>query len=528
MTTTADIVVAGAGHNSLITAAYLARSGREVLVLEEQDVVGGGAVTQELLLPGYHLDSCSTGHTLLLGNPLLADDELGLYAEQGLTYVDPDPVAHVVFPDGESFTMWLDVERTVAEIARFSTRDADAYRQMLDEWAEVRTTIRSGLYTPVGVGPSVDDTLRQTPMGRVWQRRRALSAWQVIQREFESRHVQAFVCWQAFQTLVGLDSPGSGVLAYSVMAGRQARSWSIPKGGSGTLTQALLRVIEAAGGTALTGRRVCGLIVEGGRCVGVRTEDGEEFRARDAVVSTIHVRHLLDMAPHEAWGEDFVYGVETFDVGIPAYVVYLATTAVPAFTTDAGTRSAVSAGWAGWPEDILDATAHIRRGEADPDFPWVLVATPSLVDGTRAPAGHHTVKVISPQSHVPPSDAGTWDDAKPAFTGRLLERLRELAPNMTPDVVLAQLTRSPTDIEATNAHMINGTFHGGDRAMPFSGPQRPAPGWAQHRMPIPGLYQTGGTTHPGGSITGAPGRNAAQVLLADLGTSIEEVVARGR
>lgn len=213
-----------------------------------------------------------------------------------------------------------------------------------------RTTIRSGLYTPVGVGPSVDDTLRQTPMGRVWQRRRALSAWQVIQREFESRHVEAFVCWQAFQTLVG----------------------------------------------------------------------------------------------------------------IPAYVVYLATTAVPAFTTDAGTRSAVSAGWVGWPEDILDATAHIRRGEADPDFRWVLVATPSLVDGTRGPAGHHTVKVISPQSHVPPAD-----------------------------------------------------------------PQRPAPGWAQHRMPIPGLYQAA-RTHPGGSITGAPGRNAAQVLLADLGTSIEEVVARGR
>jgi phytoene dehydrogenase-like protein len=333
------------------------------------------------------------------------------------------------------------------------------------------------------------------------------------------------VCWQAFQTLVGLDAPGSGVLAYSIMAGRQARSWAIPRGGSGRLTEALLRVIESAGGTALVNRRVSELVIKDGRCIGVRTADGEQHLAREAVVSTIHVRHLLAMAPRDQWGEDFVYGVETFDVGIPAYVAYLATTAVPEFTTASDTQSAVSAGWVGWPEDIIDATIRIRRGEAIRDFPWVLVATPSLVDDSRAPASHHTVKILCPQSHLPPKGAATWDDAKPEFTGRLLERLRELAPNMAPDTIIAELTRSPTDIEAANAHMINGTFHGGDRALPFAGALRPAPGWAQHRMPIPGLYQTGGTTHPGGSITGAPGRNAAQVILADLGTSIDAVVA---
>ncbi|HSJ43972.1 MAG TPA: NAD(P)/FAD-dependent oxidoreductase [Euzebyales bacterium] len=527
MSTTADVVVAGAGHNSLIAAAYLARSGREVLILEEQDVLGGGAVTEELLGPGYLIDSCSTGHTLIQGNPLLADDELGLRSEQGLTYVDPDPVAHVVFPDGESFTMWLDVERTVAGFARFCPADAEAYRRMQREWAEVRGVFRSNLFTPVGTGPSVDDTLRATPSGRVWLRRKALSAWQVISHEFTDPHVQAFVCWQASQTLVALDAPGSGVLAYSIMAGRQARSWSIPRGGSGQLTDALVRVIEAAGGTALTGRRVTELIVDAGRCVGVRTGDGEEFRAREAVLSTIHVRHLLDMAPRELWGEDFVYGVETLDVGLPAYVVYLGTTAAPAFTTTDGTGSAVSAGWAGWPEDVIDATTRIRRGHADPDFPWALVATPSLVDDRRAPAGHHTVKILHPQSHLPPKGE-TWDEAKPRFTAGLLDRLRAIAPNMTADVITAELARSPDDIAAANAHMIDGTFHGGDRATPFADALRPAPGWAQHRMPIPGLYQTGGTTHPGGSITGAPGRNAAQVMLRDLGTSIGEVIAAGR
>ena len=127
-TPSADVIVAGAGHNSLITAAYLTRAGHRCLVLDGRPVPGGGVASEELLLPGYRLDSCSTGHTLIQTNPVLADDELGLIAEHGLTYIEPDPVAHVVFPDGESITMWLDLERTCEEIARFDPEDAGSYR----------------------------------------------------------------------------------------------------------------------------------------------------------------------------------------------------------------------------------------------------------------------------------------------------------------------------------------------------------------------------------------------------------------
>src|SRR5262249_38943600 len=112
---------------------------------------------------------------------------------------------------------------------------------------------------------------------------------------------------------------------------------------------------------------------------------------------------------------------------------------------------------------------------------------------------------------------GGWDGVKEAHAHRLLEQLRRHAPNLTGDTILASLIKSPADIEQFNPHMINGAFHGGNRGPAFSGALRPVPGWAGHRMPIPGLYQTGGSTHPGGSITGAPGRNAAMVLLADLG-----------
>src|ERR1700759_3641580 len=127
----ADVVVAGAGHNSLIAACYLAKAGYRCLVLDARDVPGAGSATEEPLLPGYKIDTCATGHTLIRVNPLLTRDELGLIENYGLRYIDPDPVAHVAFPDGEQLTMWLDKERTVAEIARFSAGDAQAYRLLV-------------------------------------------------------------------------------------------------------------------------------------------------------------------------------------------------------------------------------------------------------------------------------------------------------------------------------------------------------------------------------------------------------------
>ena len=525
MTITADVVVAGAGHNSLICAAYLAKAGREVVVLDARSVPGGGATTEELLGPGYLIDSCSTGHTLIQGNPLLARDELGLFADEGLEYLEPDPVAHVAFPDGESFTHWLDVERTVEEVARFSKRDATAYRRLLADYEQVKDCFNRNRFTPPGMGPSLEQMLLEKPDGRIWLRRNALSAYDVIRHEFESRHVQAYLLWQAWQTMVSIDQPGSGQLAYSIVYGRQQRSWTLPRGGSGRLTDALVRVLERHGATILCDRTVTRLIVEGGRCTGVETADGERFEAREAVVSTIHVKHLIDMAEPDRWDDAFRYGVETFDVGIPCFVTYLGTTEPPVFPTDRGPRSAVSAGTVGWPEDIVQSARDVRDGRPPRALSWLLAGTPTLADPSRAPAGHHTVKIIVPQVYRLPGSLGDWVTYKEAYAREVLEHLRRFAPNLTDDVILASLVRSPADIEAANPHMIEGTFHGGDRSLPFSGALRPAPGWAQHRMPIPGLYQTGGTTHPGGSITGGPGRNAAGVVLADLGTSLEAVLA---
>jgi phytoene dehydrogenase-like protein len=283
-------------------------------------------------------------------------------------------------------------------------------------------------------------------------------------------------------------------------------------------------MIESGGGRVLCDRKVNSLIIQGARCVGVECTDGERYLARKAVVSTIHVKHLIDMAPAECWPPEFHYGVKTYDVGIPMHGVYLLTTAPPVFETADGTCCAVSAGYAGWPEDMLEHFWRIRNGQWATQTGWLLIATPTLADPGRAPAGQHTIKILSPQAYQPPAGVSA-EEARDRYADHQLAFVQRLAPSLRAETILARMNKGPHDYERQNPHMIQGAFHGGDRGLAQSGPNRPVPGWAQHRMPIAGLYQTGGTTHPGGSITGIPGRNAARVLLADLGRDPDQVLA---
>lgn len=515
-----DIVIAGAGHNSLITAAYAGMAGYSCLVLEARSLVGGNTMTEELTLPGFLHDTCSTTHSIFLQSPLWRDQELPL-AEYGLEYIHTDPATHVVFPDGTSLTQWMDIERTCQEIARFSRRDADTYRRMLAEWQSVSPLFNHIRYTPVGWSKPLAEELAGHPQGGIWLRRQALSAWEIIDEAFEDWHVKSWMLWFAEGTLQPGERPGTGTLAYSFVAGRQKNGWAIPKGGSGSLPRALCRIIETHGGTILTGQTVSRLILEHGRCIGVETESGDQFRARHAVVSSLHVRHLVEMAPPEVWGESFLYGVQTYRPGRAMFVTHYAITQPPAFAlAEGGIVSAVGAGVAQTSERQLGISQQFLHGTVDRDQPVLLVLTPSLADPSRCPAGEHILKVISVHPYDLQKGPEHWDHIKAEVAAHNLAELRRYAPNLTDETILATEIRSPLDLERTNRHNWHGSCHGGDLNPAQSEALRPVPGYAQHRMPIPGLYQTGSTTHPGGSVTGGPGRNAAMVLLKDLGRDL--------
>ena len=524
MADTFDIVVAGAGHNSLVAAAYLARAGLRCGVLEAADDIGGDTGSAELTLPGFRHDTCSTAHNLIQASPILAQDELGLVAN-GLEYLHPDPVVHLPFPDGTWLTMWRDEERTCAEFAKFSRRDAQAYRAMLAEYRQIAPDLGRLRYTPVGYGESSATVLGRQPGGSRWPRRDAMSAWEVIRSEFEDDHTRAFMLWMSFMTMQPPDRRGTGLLAYSLAYGRQQHSWTLPRGGSAELPRALARVIESHGGVIVTGARVSSLILDGQRCAGVRTESGERYLASQAVLSTIHIKHLVEMAPARAWGEDFLTGVAGWQAGMSMFVSHYATTRGPAFAVDGGVIEPVASGTPESVERMLRLGRDFSAGQIATDDPVLLVLCPTAADPTRAPDGGHTLKVVGFQPYELPGGPERWDELKEQVSAANLAQLRRYAPGLTDDAILGSSVRSPLDLERMNEHNWHGSCHGGDAGPAQSGELRPVAGWASHRMPIEGLYQTGATTYPGGSVSGAPGRNAATVMLADFGSSLAAAVA---
>jgi len=523
MADTFDIVVAGAGHNSLVAAAYLAMAGFKCLILEGRPLIGGDTMTEELTLPGFKHDSCSSAHVLIQNSPTLRNDELKL-GDYGLEYILPDPVVHIPFPDGTWITQWKDLEHTCDEFAKFSRKDAEAYRRMIADYDAIKHIFNEASYMPIGFGKALNDRLAEHPDGKLWQRRVAQSAWDIIRDNFEDDHTRAFMLWMAFMTVVPPDQAMSGRLAYSLVNGRQNWSWTVPKGGSGSLPQALGRFIEAHGGTILTDKWIKALILESGKCVGVECADGSQYRAARAVLSTVHIKHLVDMAPAEAWSNDFVQGVESWQGGPTLFVTYYATTEPPKYAVDGGHIAPVASGTLVSSARALRIGYDYNRQAINLEDPPLLVVCSTVADPSRAPEGKHTLKVIGFQPYDLPEGAEHWDDIKDEVSAANLAYLRRFAPNLTDDKILATLVKSPLDLERMNPHNWHGTCHGGAQIPSQAANLRPVPGWAQHRMPIPGLYQTGATTHPGGSVSAGPGRNAAMVMLKDFGLSLEEVI----
>ena len=293
------------------------------------------------------------------------------------------------------------------------------------------------------------------------------------------------------------------------------------------MTQALARLIEAHGGVILTNKTITELIVENGKCSGVECSDGTTYRAQKAVLSTIHIKHLVEMAPKEAFGEDFLAGVDTWKAGITLFATHYATTEPPKFPIAGGTMTSVASGTMATAERGLRVSYDFAMRNVNVEDPPLLIVCSTVADPSRAPAGMHTIKVIGNQPYELKEGPEHWDTIKNEVSDANLKYLRRFAPNLTDDKILARIVESPLDLERMNAHNWHGTCHGGAQNAAQSGGLRPMAGWAQHRMPIAGLYQTGATTYPGASVSGGPGRNAAAVMLKDFGTSIEEVV-KGR
>ncbi|MGY1616533.1 phytoene desaturase family protein [Geodermatophilus sp. SYSU D00691] len=500
----ADVVVVGAGHNGLVAAGYLAAAGLEVVVLEAGPAPGGDTITEELTLPGFAHDSCSSAHVLIQSNPLIRDDELGLQARHGLRYLATDPAVVLPQPDGDLLVMHRDLEATAEELARWSAADARAFRQLIGEWtgglAAVHGRWSSGL--DLGDGPAAD----------AYRALRRRSAWDVVHERFAHPVVRSFVLWLAMATIQDPRRPGTGFLPSSLTAGRLAFGWSTPVGGSGALPGALVRQIEAHGGRVVCSAPVAQVEAAGDRVTGVRLADGTRVAARRAVVSSAHLARLADMLVGAQVPDDLLEARKTWRPGLSVFAVHAALRGDLAFRSPAGPVPGVAAGL-GSADGVVRQLDAFARGEADASDPWLLVVNQSVVDRSRVAGDGGTFKILTVAPYAR-RDGRSWADTKDAHAAALVALVAERADGLGPDDVLALRAESPVDVAAHNVHNLGGSCHGGEFELPDGGV---VPGWPTYRTGLPGLYLTGATTHPGGSVSGRPGRNAARAVLTDLG-----------
>jgi phytoene dehydrogenase-like protein len=500
----ADVVVVGAGHNGLTAAGYLAAAGLEVLVLEAGPEPGGNTRTEELTLPGFAHDSCSSAHVLVQANPLLRDDELGLLATYGLRYVHTDPAVVLPQPGGDALVMHRDLEATVEELARRSPSDAESFRTMMLEWS-------GGLSAVHGRWSSALDLGDGEAAARYLALRRR-SAWDVVHERFTDPAVRSFVLWLAMATIQDPRRPGTGVLPSSLTSGRLTYGWSTPVGGSAALPDALVRQITAHGGRVVCSAPVTAIEVAGSRAAAVRTADGDRVEARRAVLSSGHLAVLGDLLDGVPVPDDLARARSSWQPGLSVFAVHAALAGDLAYPTAAGPVRSVAGGLGG-AEGVVAQVDAFWRGEADARDPWLLVVDQTVVDPGRAPEGRATFKIltIAPYERA---DGRSWSETKDGYAAQLLDLVRARVDGLAEADVLALHVESPVDVAAHNPHNLGGSCHGGEFVTDDGSV---IPGWPTYRTSVPGLFVTGATTHPGGSVSGRPGRNAARALLTDLG-----------
>lgn len=516
-----DAVVAGGGHNALVTAAYLAKAGLSVVVLESRDIIGGNTTTEELTIPGFRHDSCSSAHVLIQNSPLFKRNELHL-DRYGLSYTKPDLVVSMPFSDEHNITMHKDEEKTAKEFSRYSEKDAKEYRKLLNEWKEVAPVYAEERLNPPRRESSVLSMYESLPNGGEWLRIRMKSSKEVIEDRFEEPHIRAFLCWMAFQTVQPVTRKNTGFLAFSLVAGRQTHSWTLPVGGSIQLPLALQKFIEERGGKIVLSAHVTKILIENGKAVGFATKDGRRFYGKKACVSSVHVKHLSEMLDRKLIPDEFERSMKSWRAGVTLFVTHYALSEAPKYIAEGG--KFVVSGTGGVAESIEDLTRAclmIEQGEIAYDKPPLLLVCSTVSDPTRAPPGKHTYKVISFVPGEP--KRGSWDDIKEDYSRNIEDYLGKITRNFGKSIILSKLVESPLDLSRRNPANWGGSCHGGDMASDQNGVFRPSPSWSGYRLFVPNLYQTGSCTHPGGSVSAGPGRNAAKVILQDLGYDFEKI-----
>ena len=517
-----DVIVIGGGHNGLTAAAYLARAGRKVLVLERRHVLGGAAVTEEVF-PGFKFSVCSYVVSLLRPE-IIRELDLPRHGFELL----PLDGTFTPMPDGNYLWRMNDHAKTRREIARHSRLDAEAYdeygKAMIEQGRFVKPIL--GMTPPDPASPGLGGARE---LFGILKRFRALSyedrynqiqlltmsAVDFLDQWFETDVLKATMSASGIiGTFLGVRSPGTAyVLLHHYMGEIDGafRAWGLARGGTGTVSLAIAAAAREAGAEIRTEAPVNAILVRNGRAAGVALESGEEIRA-GAIASSVDPRlTFFRMVGERELPAEFVEDVRRYKFRGSSGKVNLALDALPDFTCLPGEgahlRGAIS---------ISPSVDYMERAYDDAKYgrfsrqPYVDVVIPSLTDPSVAPPGKHVMSCFVQYAPYHLKE-GTWDEQREAFGDAVVDAIARFAPNLK-SIIRHRQVLTPLDLEREWG-LTEGNIFQGELSLEQLFFLRPAPGWARYRTPIRDLWMCGSGAHPGGGIMGAPGRNAAMAML---------------
>jgi phytoene dehydrogenase-like protein len=524
MPTPYDAIVIGGGHNGLVAAAYLARAGRRVLVLERRERVGGAAMSEEVF-PGFTFSVFSYVVSLLRPE-IIRDLDL---PRHGLHIL---PLESTLTPlaNGDYLAQWSDHDQNRRELARHSPRDAEAYDEfglLMHQMARaVKPILGMAPPDPASLAPRdllglkrLGSHLRSLGSGQFHALHKLLtmSSADYLDEWFETEALKATKSASGIiGTLLGPRSPGTAyVLLHHYMGEIDGvfRAWGFAKGGNGSVSAAIASAARSLGAEIRTQAPVARVLVENGRAAGVALDSGEEIRAGVVVSNADPRRTFLELVGEKALPADFVAAIRRFKFRGASGKVNLALGELPNFTCLPGAgphlRGAIS---------ISPSVDYLERAYDEAKYgefsrrPYLDIVIPSMIDPAMAPPGRHVMSIFA--QYAPHDVNGGWTEARrEAFGDAVVDALAEYAPNLKAAILYRQVI-TPADIERV-VGLSEGNIFQGELALQQMFFLRPVPEWAKYATPIAGLYQCGSGTHPGGGVMGAAGRNAAMRILQD-------------
>ena len=519
-----DVIIIGAGHNGLVAACYLAKSGLKTLVLEAREIVGGGAVTEELH-PGFR---CSTlDHaTGPFSSQVVADLSL---ARHGLEIITPETRVLALAPDGRHLCIYNDTGRTIAEIEKFSANDATSYPEFVNSFSRIGRVLAPLLsMTP----PSIDQPTKTDlwHLGKVGLAFRGLGKrdeyrllrWapmavaDLVSEWFETELLRATVAARGIHgAFAGPWSAGTslGLLWQAATDGSAIGSASFPKGGAGGLAQALTNAAKAAGVEIRTSARVAQINGAYGDKPKVVLEGGEEIESRVVVSNADPRSTFLNLVDPIDLEPNFLLKMRNYRAPGIVAKINLALDGLPEFRGVNDTAKLSGRIHIGPEIDYLERAFDASKYGEFSTEPYLDINIPSLGDSSLAPAGKHAMS-IHVQFAPYKLRHGDWTTRREEFASNVIDKLEVYAPGLREMIVASQVI-TPLDLEQSYG-LSGGHIHHGEQTLDQIFTFRPLIGWAQYRTPLKRLYLCGAGTHPGGGLTGMPGANAAREIARDI------------